>query len=278
MQLYAVVTGASSGIGLALAKALQQRGYQVVATARTPQQLAELSRAGFVALPLDVTCQLSRQQFLQALVAHTNSVHLLVNNAGYGAMGPVLDLSAEQWQQQFATNVFAVAHMTRLLLPQLQAAAAQTGPFSSRVLNIGSVSASFVTPFAGVYCASKAALHAMSDAMQLELQPLGIQVQLVTTGAVATGFAARASDELAWLSDASPWWRFRDGIRRRANASQDFPSTPEDYAAELVAQLERHPRRYALFVGRGARLLPALARWLPRPLQSLIVRRKFGLL
>lgn len=274
MTMFALVTGAGSGIGLALAKALAKQGVQVVATARKPQALAELSALGFIALPLDVTCEQSRTAFIQALSAHTQTLHLLVNNAGYGAMGPVLDLTEAQWQAQFATNVFAVALMTRALLPWLQAASKES---KATVLNIGSVSASLVTPFAGAYCASKAALHAISDAMLMELKPLGIQVQLVTTGAVATGFAARASDELQWLNDRSPWWPYRDGILKRANASQDFPTAADAYAKQLVQQLLRHPQQYSLLAGRGARLLPALRRYMPWPWLSRILARKFGL-
>ncbi len=274
MTRFALVTGAGSGIGLALAKVLAQRGFQVITTARKPQALAELTALGFIALPLDVTCEQSRTEFLQALSSRTKTIHLLINNAGYGAMGPVLDLTEAQWQAQFSTNVFAVALMTRALLPWLQAASQQS---SATVLNIGSVSASLVTPFAGAYCASKAALHAISDAMLMELKPLGIQVQLVTTGAVATEFAARASPELHWLTDTSPGWPYRQGILKRANASQDFPTQADAYASQLVNQLLQHPRRYHLLAGRGARLLPALRRLLPWSWLSAMLARKFGI-
>lgn len=266
----ALITGANSGIGLALAHALKSRGYQVVATARRDDALAALTAAGFIALPLDVNDAKSRQVLREALQARGLQLDLLVNNAGYGAMGPVLDLTEQQWQAQFATNVFAVALVTKELLPLLEAA-------QGRVLNIGSVSASLVTPFAGAYCASKAALHAISEAMQMELAPLGVAVQWVVTGAVDTGFASRASAELQWLSEQSPWWRFRDGILRRATASQDFPTPAAAYAAALAKQLAQPPRRAALVVGRGARLLPWLKRWLPWPLLSRILSRKFGL-
>ncbi|HAT43415.1 MAG TPA: short-chain dehydrogenase [Rheinheimera sp.] len=266
----ALITGANSGIGLALATELQQQGYQVIATARRDDAVAKLAAAGFLALPLDVNDTKSRQALRQALQARGLSVDLLVNNAGFGAMGPVLDFTEQQWQAQFATNLFAVALVTKELLPLLEAA-------QGRVLNIGSVSASLVTPFAGAYCASKAALHAISEAMQMELAPLGVAVQWVVTGAVDTGFAARASAELQWLSEQSPWWRFRDGITRRANASQDFPTSAAAYAKALVKQLQRPPTRSPLYVGRGARLLPWLKRWLPWPLLSWILSRKFGL-
>lgn len=274
MTKFAVVTGASSGIGFAVATALQQQGFSVIATARQADALQRLSDLGFIAIPLDVCSEQSRQEFAAALASYTPAVHLLINNAGYGAMGPVLDLTPAQWQAQFATNVFAVALMTRTLLPWLLKAG---GSSPAVVVNIGSVSASLVTPFAGAYCASKAALHAITEAMQMELAPLGVAVQLVITGAVDTGFAKRASEELHWLSEQSMWWRFRQGILRRANASQDFPTAADAYATALVRCLMREPTQTPLRIGRGARLLPWLKRSLPWPWLSWILKRKFGL-
>lgn len=268
----ALVTGCSGGIGLALARELKSQGYQVFATARQPGDLARLQAEGFGVFALDVNDQQQIDATIAKLSAEQGRLDLLVNNAGYGAIGPVLDISPERLALQFQTNVFAVVAMTKAALPLLQQS-------HGTVLNIGSVSASLVTPFAGVYCASKAALHAISEALRMELEPLGVQVVLAVTGAVDTGFADRAS-QLAEqvMSEDSSWWPYRDGVRRRARASQDFPTPAGDYARALAQALQTPQRQLHIRVGRGSWLLPLLKAVLPASLLHRILKRKFGLL
>lgn len=270
-SLIALVTGCSGGIGLALARELKGRGYQVFATARQPGDLARLQAEGFGVFALDVNDQPQIEQVMQALQHSAGRLDLLVNNAGYGAIGPVLDISPERLALQFQTNVFSVVAMTKAALPLLQQS-------RGTVLNIGSVSASLVTPFAGVYCASKAALHAISEALRMELEPLGVQVLLAVTGAVDTGFADRAS-QLAEqvLSEDSSWWPYRDGVRARARASQDFPTPATEYARALAQALQSPQRQLRIRVGRGSWLLPLLKAVLPSNLLHRILKRKFGL-
>lgn len=267
----ALVTGCSGGIGLALARELKSQGYQVFATARQPGDLARLQAEGFGVFALDVNDPAQIIQVIQSLGHSVGRLDLLVNNAGYGAIGPVLDISPERLALQFQTNVFAVVAMTRAALPLLKQS-------RGTVLNIGSVSASLVTPFAGVYCASKAALHAISEALRMELEPLGIQVLLAVTGAVDTGFADRAS-QLAEqvLSEDSSWWPYRDGVRARARASQDFPTPAAEYARALVLALQKPQRQLRIRVGRGSWLLPLLKAVLPSSLLHRVLKRKFGL-
>jgi short-subunit dehydrogenase len=267
----ALVTGCSGGIGLALARELKILGYQVFATARQPGDLARLQAEGFGVFALDVNDQQQIDATVAQLSAAQGRLDLLVNNAGYGAIGPVLDISPERLALQFQTNVFSVVAMTKAALPLLQQS-------RGTVLNIGSVSASLVTPFAGVYCASKAALHAISEALRMELEPLGVQVALAVTGAVDTGFADRAS-QLAEqvLSEDSSWWPYRDGVRRRARASQDFPTPACEYARALARALQTPQRQLHIRVGRGSWLLPLLKAVLPASVLHRILKRKFGL-
>lgn len=267
----ALVTGCSGGIGLALARELKSNGYQVFTTARQPGDLARLQAEGFGVFALDVNDQAQIDSLISQLTALQGRLDLLVNNAGYGAIGPVLDISPERLALQFQTNVFSVVSMTKAALPLLK----QSG---GTVLNIGSVSASLVTPFAGVYCASKAALHAISEALRMELEPLGVQVLLAVTGAVDTGFADRAS-QLAEqvLSEESSWWPYRDGVRARARASQDFPTPAAEYAQALVQALQAPQSQLRIRVGRGSWLLPLLKAVLPSTLLHRILKRKFGL-
>ncbi len=265
----ALITGASSGIGRALAVELQQQGYLVYATARKATDLAALTAAGFQALQLDVNDQTAIDQLVQTITAAHQRLDLLINNAGFGAMGPVLDCPPSQLQLQFQTNVFSLVHVTRSLLPLL---------LQSRgtVVNIGSVSADFVTPYAGIYCASKAAVHAINTALRLELAPFGVKVVLVQPGAIASEFGATASLQAEQnLSEQSIWWPLREGIRRRARASQNKPTPTQMFAQQVVRKLlqPKTPRR--IRAGYGSFALPLLARWLPAPVLDWVLRRQF---
>ena len=267
----ALITGCSSGIGRALANNFKDAGYEVWATARKPADVAQLKAAGFVAVQLDVNDSLEVDQLSARLKQHGQGLDVLINNAGYGAMGPLLDGGVKGLQQQFETNVFSVVGITRALFEPLRRN-------RGLVVNIGSVSGVLVTPFAGAYCASKAAVHALSDALRMELAPFGIRVMEVQPGAIDTHFGKNASAQAEQLiAEGSPWWPVRDGIRARANASQDNP-TPVAACAKAVFDAARKTRPPALLrVGNGSRAMPLLAALLPRALLQKILMKRFGL-
>lgn len=267
----ALITGCSSGIGRALADAFKTAGYQVWATARKVEDVATLSAAGFTAVQLDVNDGQALEQLNERINQQHGGLDVLVNNAGYGAMGPLLDGGVPAMQRQFETNVFAIVGVTRALFPVLRRA-------KGLVVNIGSVSGVLVTPFAGAYCASKAAVHALSDALRMELAPFGIRVMEVQPGAIASSFAKNAGHEAEQLiSEQSPWWPLRDGIRARAKASQDNPTPAQEFAAGLLkaAQQPKPPR--LLRLGNGSRSLPLMAGWLPKGLLEKGLMKRFGL-
>ncbi|MBX9761673.1 MAG: SDR family oxidoreductase [Pseudomonadaceae bacterium] len=266
-----LITGCSSGIGRALADVFQQAGYQVWATARKSEDVAALSDAGFHAVQLDVNDGLGLGQLAERLKAEIGGLDVLINNAGYGAMGPLLDGGVEAMRKQFETNVFSLVGVTRALFPLLR-------QNKGLVVNIGSVSGVLVTPFAGAYCASKAAVHALTDALRMELAPFAIEVMEVQPGAIASSFGAQASQQAEQLIDeASPWWPIRDGIRARANASQDNPTPASHFARNLLAAVQNKPRPLLLRIGNGSRALPLLAAVLPKGLLQRVLKKRFGL-
>ncbi len=135
-----------------------------------------------------------------------------------------------------------------------------------------------VTPFAGAYCASKAAVHALSDALRMELAPFGVRVMEVQPGAIDTHFAKNASHEAEQLiAEESPWWPLRDGIRARANASQDRPTPAVEFAAGLLKATRQAKPPRLLRLGNGSRALPLLANLLPKGLLEKVLMKKFGL-
>ncbi|MBB2495632.1 SDR family oxidoreductase [Aquipseudomonas ullengensis] len=270
-QPVVLITGCSSGIGRALADAFHGAGYQVWACARKPQDLAALSAAGFVAVELDVNDAEAQQRAVNRLQAEAGRLDVLINNAGYGAMGPLLDGGAQGMRQQFETNVFSLVELTRNCFPLLRAS-------RGLVVNIGSVSSVLFTPFAGVYCASKAAVHALSSSLRLELAPFGIQLMEVQPGAIASSFGANAGQSAEQLiNEDSPWWPLREGIRARANASQEKPTPANEFAAVLLAAAQKPKRPALLRIGNGSRSLPLMVRWLPRALMDKMMSKRFGL-
>jgi NAD(P)-dependent dehydrogenase (short-subunit alcohol dehydrogenase family) len=266
-----LITGCSSGIGRAMADAFKEAGHDVWTTARKPADVAALIAAGFHAVALDVNDSVAIEQLAASLDEHGKGLDVLINNAGYGGIAPLLDGGVEAMRRQFETNVFSVVGVTDALFPLLRAS-------RGLVVNIGSVSGVLVTPFAGAYCASKAAVHALSDALRMELAPFGIRVMEVQPGAIDTQFAQTASREAEQVIDPdSPWWPWRESIRARANASQGNPTPPGHFARDVLDAVQRrHPPRL-LRSGNGSRALPLIERLLPKALIEWILSKRFKL-
>jgi short-subunit dehydrogenase len=265
-----LITGCSSGIGRALALAFHARSCRVYATARRPEQLADLAQRGVHTLALDVDDADSIDRLGEHLKASGDVPDVLINNAGYGLMGPLADTPISALRQQFETNVFGLMAVTRALLPAMVARG------RGLIVNIGSVSGVLTTPFAGAYCASKAAVHALSDALRMELAPLGIGVMTVQPGAIRSQFGATAQRGVELAQDS--WYAaVADGVAARAGASQQHATTAEDLAEQLCTAV-LSPRPPALLrIGNGSRALPAIARWIPRRLRDRMLMRRFGL-
>ncbi|MEW6168207.1 MAG: SDR family oxidoreductase [Pseudomonadota bacterium] len=270
--LVTVVTGASSGIGRALALALHARGCVVYATARRPETLAELAQRGLRTAPLEVCDAASIEAFAERLRADGGRVDVLVNNAGYGQMGPLLDIDSAALRAQLETNVVGLMAVTRAILPLMLAQRA------GLIANVGSVSGVLVTPFSGAYCASKAAVHALSDALRMELAPFGLRVMTVQPGAIRSEFGATATRSLASTrTQASLYAAVSAAIAARANASQQHATPAEAFAQRLADALLSPVPPKLLRAGNGSRLLPALARWLPTELRDRLLSRRFQL-
>ncbi|QZP35387.1 SDR family oxidoreductase [Pseudomonas sp. DR48] len=267
----ALITGCSSGIGRALADVFKSAGYEVWASARKADDVAALAAAGFTAVQLDVNDAAALEQLSEQINQQRGGLDVLINNAGYGAMGPLLDGGVPAMQRQFETNVFAIVGVTRAMFPVLRRA-------KGLVVNIGSVSGVLVTPFAGAYCASKAAVHALSDALRMELAPFGVRVMEVQPGAIESSFAKNAGHEAEQLiTEQSPWFPLREGIRARAKASQDKPTPAREFAEGLLKAVQQSNPPRLIRLGNGSRALPLLAGLLPKGLLQAGLMKRFGL-
>ena len=194
-HLKILVTGASSGIGRAVAIELAQRGHTVFSAARRRATLDDLaaSHRGIVAVPLDVTDEDSIDSAWSLISSATQgaSVDVLVNAAGYALTGPIETLSTQEVKRQFDTNVFGLLAVTRAVLPSMRARRA------GRIVNISSVVGRTSFPAMGVYGATKYAVEAVSDSLRMELAPTGIKVVLIEPGFVATDIIDASTRERA---------------------------------------------------------------------------------
>lgn len=264
------ITGCSTGIGRAMATAFAASGHRVFATARNPDTLAEIAGDRIRPLALDVTSPTSIEPAVEAVLAEAGRIDVLVNNAGYGQMGPILDLTLQQVRDQFETNVIGVLAMMQAVAPSMIAQRA------GRIVNVGSVSAILATPFSGAYCASKAALHSISEAARMELAPFGIDVIIVQPGGVRSHFGETAASRLLVKPD-SPYKQFSSGIDRRAKASQEHGAPVDDVARAIVQAVTRERPPAIVRVGHGGYLLPALKRILPTRRLDRMLMQRFGL-
>ena len=186
----ALVTGASSGIGQATARLLRDRGWSVYATSRSAESLAALAADGFETVALDLADEASVAAAAAQVLERTGGkLGAIVDNAGYGQPGALMDLSRSALRAQFETNVLGTIDLTNRLLPALR----ENG--AGRVVVLSSIVGRLVMPLLGAYAASKYALEAAGDAWRLELAPFGISVSLVEPGPIATNFRRRCVSE-----------------------------------------------------------------------------------
>lgn len=183
MSRHAVITGASAGIGAAIAQALDQQGYRLSLGARRHERLPEVVQAAFHH-PLDVTDQASIEAFLTAATAAHGPIDVLVNNAGLArGVEKIADADGLAWREMIETNVLGLLEVTRRVLPQMVARK------QGHIVVIGSVAGHKAYPGGGVYCASKRALQPICEAIRLETLGSGVRVTSVDPGLVETEFS-----------------------------------------------------------------------------------------
>lgn len=236
------ITGVSTGLGRALAIAALQRGDHVAGTLRRRDQLAEfeaLSPGRAFAFESDVTREGEVQRAVSGAIAALGHVDVLVNNAGYGVLGAVEELTEEQIQRQFDVNFFGALRVTRALLPHLRERRA------GRILQISSAAGQIGTPGLGIYNASKWALEGLSEALHGEVKGLGIGVVIVEPGAFRTDWAGRSVDLAPPIDDYAPTAGYLRKLLDQFHGTQ--PGDP-DKAARLMlelADMEDPPLRVA---------------------------------
>lgn len=242
----AIVTGASGGVGRALAVRLAKAGVSSVLIARREEPLLETVRlveaAGGRAIPIvgDVTSAETRARALDAVRDQLGGLDLLINNAGVGAHGRFHESNPDSLRAIFELNVFAAADFTREVIPLLKQSPAAC------VANIGSVLGWRGVPHMADYCASKFALRGLSESIRPELAKLGMHVLHASPSTIASDFKANLLEQRSQLA-----WAKRRGV------------SPEKVAERIVHGIERRQNEVAIlwedwWILRGARFVPWL--------------------
>ncbi len=255
-----LITGCSSGIGRATAEAFLAEDWQVIATARNTDDIADLGEAGCKTLELDVTDADQIARVVEKTVDIGGSIDCLVNNAGYAQMGPIEDVSTVDLHRQFDVNVYGPHRLTRAALPHMRAQG------DGRIINVSSVVGRISFPGTGAYSGSKHALEAMSDSLRGEVEEFGIDVTVIEPGPVETDFADRATEELNG-TDRTPAYEslyelYEDAQLIGGGKAGPFASTPDDVAAAILESgtCPEPPARYPVgplaTYGVYARFLP----------------------
>lgn len=242
------VTGASKGLGLTLINKLIGQGYRVAATSR---RLADLENAAgkrehFLPLEVDLTSEESVSIALAATVAKFGSIDVVVNNAGYGLVGGIEELSDRESRSNFDVNVFGMLNVIRKVLPQMRK---QASGHIFNVASIGGFTGSF--PGFGIYCATKFAVHGLSESLATEVEPFGIKVTIVSPGYFRTSFLDSSLATPSAPIEAYESVRASQSMHQeQINGNQ--PNDPEKAADVFIAAAALDQAPLHLFLGEDA--------------------------
>lgn len=260
MTGFALVTGASSGIGEETVHQLIADGYKVFAAARRLDRMRPLEAAGATLIPLDLTDDASIVAAMDRIKNETGGrLDVLVNNAGYGSYGALEDVPMDEARRQVEVNLFGLARLCQLAIPMMRAQQSGT------IVNVTSIGGKFGEPFGSWYHATKFAVEGLSDCLRAELKPFGIRVIIVEPGAIRTEWNGIARESLIARSGDTTYGPY---ARRHAaflgNADGNRAASEPDVVARAIgrAVAARNPKpRYP--VGGGAQLVLFLAWLLP---------------
>jgi NAD(P)-dependent dehydrogenase (short-subunit alcohol dehydrogenase family) len=265
-----VVTGASSGIGKATVRLFAERGWNVVAAMRAPEAEKELVEGDRLKLvPIDVQDPASVHAAVEAAVTAFGRIDVWLNNAGYGALGPVEAGSRAQIQRQFDVNVFGLIECVKAVMPHFRANRAGV------VINVSSTGGLMTSPGYSVYNASKFAVEGLSEGLWYELAGFGVKVKLIEPGIVKTDFGGRSMD--VWdLSNLPEYTGLMDKVQAARERFTRNPSAPELTAAMIFTAANDESDRLRYLVGADAKRVWRIRRWLGYRTQMRITRRVFG--
>jgi short-subunit dehydrogenase len=253
----ALVTGASSGIGKAIARQLLADGFQVYVAARQIDKMQDLAQLGVRTLRMDISRDEDIQEAVRTILSEVDVIDVLVNNAGFGLYGPVEEIGMDEARYQFEVNVFGTARLTQLLLPAMRQKRAGT------VVNITSMGGKVYTPLGAWYHATKHALEGWSDCLRLELADFGIRVVVIEPGLIETGFGDAVADGLLKRSGTGAYATLVQAVTKATRQSYgQGGNTDPKVIARVISKAVRSNRpetRYA--AGKYAKAMICIREW-----------------
>ncbi|XP_022858030.1 short-chain dehydrogenase cctT-like [Olea europaea var. sylvestris] len=276
MDLYekrvVLLTGCSGGgIGHALARAFAAKNCLVVATARSLASMSDFQDdPRFFLQELDVSSGESVRHALSTTLEKLGRIDIVVNNAGVQCVGPLAEVPLSAIEQTFNTNLYGALRLIQAVVPHM--ASRKKG----KVVNIGSVTVLAPVPWAGAYTASKAALHALTDTLRLELRPFGIDVINIVPGAIKSNIGNSASASYSKMPEWKLYKQFDEAIRARANLSQSLKSTPTEEFAEKTVNVVLKDNPPAWFSTGHLSTAMSIMYHLPLTVRDFILRKRFN--
>lgn len=243
-----LITGAASGIGLAIAQDLHKKGYKVFGTSRNPKKYS--GKLDFELLALDITSLDSVNNCISLLLEKTRTIDALINNAGIVVVGSAEETEMELAQQQFNTNFWGAVNMARAVLPLMRKQR------SGKIITIGSLAGLIGVPFESYYAASKHAVEGFFKSLRFEVKPFNIKVSVIEPGFFKTNLMSY-SDYYA-KPTIEDYDAIREGPIEVITESFEKAPSPQLVAETVLKILRSKNPRFSYRVGKDARTLPFL--------------------
>jgi NAD(P)-dependent dehydrogenase (short-subunit alcohol dehydrogenase family) len=268
-----LITGCSTGIGFEASLTLARGGYRVFAAMRNLKKAVVLKKvAGGLPveiLSLDVNQPLAAQKAVSAIVRKAGRIDVLINNAGFGAFGMLEEFTEEEIKAQYETNVFGLMRVTNAVLPVMRAQK------KGRILHIGSLAGKMTFAGIGLYCSSKYAVEALTEAMRTEVRPFNIEVAVIEPGSTNTPFKHNRHLSQKFQQGRSNYQKVLEKILAYGNSQSQKAPGAEQVVGAILKALESRRMAVRYTAGFDATWFP-IARWvLPDGICDWVLKRMF---
>jgi len=266
-----LITGCSSGIGYWTSLLLAQNGFLVFATMRNIQKAGSLREAArdlpIEILPLDVDNPASVNKAVSTVLRKAGRIDVLVNNAGWGAFGAFEEFTDKEIRDQYETNVFGMARVTRAVLPAMREQC------QGRIVNIGSLAGRMTFAGVGLYCSTKHAVEGFTEVLRTEIRPFGIQTTVVEPGNIRTRFKDNRRKSRLFEEGKSAYQGLLEKVHAFGNKQAALSPGPGQVAQTVLKALRSPLMAVRYPAGLDARLFPALRWCLPDVVYDFLIRQ-----
>jgi NAD(P)-dependent dehydrogenase (short-subunit alcohol dehydrogenase family) len=254
-QKVSVVTGSSSGIGYETALILARNGFKTYATMRNIEKgvslnsIAEKENLFIKIVQLDVTDQSSVKNAVETIHDESGKIDVLINNAGYGLVGALEDVSMEEIKSQFETNFYGLIRVTQAVLPIMR------NQGSGKIVNISSGAGRFGFPTGSIYVSTKFAVEGLSESLAYEVEPFGIKIILVEPGVIKTNFFNASNTTKKSLNPNSPYFKMYQNMGSGFSKMIENGSTPDIVAKTVLEAISNDMPKLRYLAGNDVKQL-----------------------